>query len=56
MDASLIILLALTATALVVALARDPQLVLRGFQSTGRLLGGVWIGRAACRERVSTIV
>ena len=43
MDASLVILLALTAIALVVALARDPQLVLRGFQSTGRLLGGVWI-------------
>ena len=43
MDTSLIILLALTAIALAVALARDPQLVVRGFQSTGRLLGGVWI-------------
>jgi len=43
MDASLIILLALTAIALVAALARDPQLVLGAFRSTGRLLGGVWI-------------
>ena len=43
MDASLGILLALTLIALVVALVRDPQLVLRGFQSTGRLLSGVWI-------------
>ena len=43
MDASLVILLALTLIALAVALARDPALVVRGFQSTGRLLGGVWI-------------
>jgi uncharacterized membrane protein YraQ (UPF0718 family) len=43
MDTSLFILLALTATALVAALMRDPHLVLRGLQSTGRLLGGVWI-------------
>jgi len=43
MDASLGILLTLTAIALVAALVRDPELVLRGFQSTGRLLGGVWI-------------
>jgi len=43
MDASLGILLTLTAIALVAALIRDPELVLRGFRSTGRLLGGVWI-------------
>lgn len=43
MDASFLILLGLTVLALGVALARDPALVLRGFQSTGRLLGGVWM-------------
>jgi uncharacterized protein len=43
MDASLLILVALTAIAIAIALARDPQLVVRGFQSTGRLLSGVWI-------------
>jgi len=43
MDASLLILLGLTALAVAVALVRDPALVLRGLQSTGRLLNGVWI-------------
>lgn len=43
MDVSFLVLLALTVIALSVALVRDPQLVLRGFQSTGRLLGGVWM-------------
>ncbi|HXJ78439.1 MAG TPA: permease [Candidatus Methylomirabilis sp.] len=43
MDASFLILLGLTVIALGVAFARDPQLVLRGFQSTARLLGGVWM-------------
>jgi uncharacterized membrane protein YraQ (UPF0718 family) len=42
MDASFLILLGLTVVAIAVALMRDPELVLRGFQSTGRLLGGVW--------------
>jgi uncharacterized membrane protein YraQ (UPF0718 family) len=43
MDTSFVILLGLTVIALGVALARDPQLVGRGFQSSGRLLGGVWM-------------
>jgi uncharacterized membrane protein YraQ (UPF0718 family) len=43
MDTSFVILLGLTVIALGVALARDPQLVVRGFQSSGRLLGGVWM-------------
>ena len=43
MDASLLILASLTAIAVAVALVRDPQLVVRGLQSTGRLLSGVWI-------------
>ena len=43
MNMSLFILLALTATALVVALAKDPQLVARGLHSSSRLLGSVWI-------------
>src|SRR5262245_12276753 len=43
MDASFLILLGLTIVAIGVALVRDPQLVVRGFQSTGRLLGGVWM-------------
>ena len=43
MDSSFLILLGLTVIAVAVALVRDPQLVLRGFQSTGRLLGGVWM-------------
>jgi uncharacterized protein len=43
MDTSFLILLGLTVATVAVALARDPQLVLRGFQSTGRLLGSVWM-------------
>ena len=43
MDTSFVILLGLTVIALGVALVRDPQLVVRGFQSSGRLLGGVWM-------------
>jgi len=43
MDTSFVILLGLTVIALAVALVRDPQLVVRGFQSSGRLLGGVWM-------------
>ena len=43
MDASFFILLGLTVIVIAVALARAPQLVVRGFQSTGRLLGGVWM-------------
>jgi uncharacterized protein len=42
MDTGFLILAGLTVIALAVALARDPQLVVRGFQSTGRLLGNVW--------------
>jgi uncharacterized membrane protein YraQ (UPF0718 family) len=43
MDTGFLILAGLTVIALAVALARDPQLVVRGFQSTGRLLGNVWM-------------
>jgi uncharacterized membrane protein YraQ (UPF0718 family) len=43
MDTSFVILLGLTVIALGVALARDPPLVVRGFQSSGRLLSGVWM-------------
>jgi uncharacterized membrane protein YraQ (UPF0718 family) len=43
MDTSFLILLGLTVIALGVAFARDPELVLRGFQSSGRVLGGVWM-------------
>jgi uncharacterized membrane protein YraQ (UPF0718 family) len=43
MDTSFLILLGLTVIAMAAALVRDPELVLRGFQSTGRLLGGVWM-------------
>src|SRR5215831_19124937 len=43
MDASFLILLSLTLVAVLVALVRDPQLVVRGFQSTGRLFGSVWM-------------
>jgi uncharacterized membrane protein YraQ (UPF0718 family) len=42
-DASLLILLGLTATALVAAFARDPDLPLRGLAASGRLLGSVWM-------------
>jgi hypothetical protein len=42
-DTSFPILLGLTVLTVAVVLARDPQLVLRGLQSTGRLLGGVWM-------------
>jgi uncharacterized membrane protein YraQ (UPF0718 family) len=43
MDTSLLILLGLTVVALAVALIWDPQLALRGFKSTGRLLSSVWM-------------
>jgi uncharacterized membrane protein YraQ (UPF0718 family) len=43
MDPSFLILAGLTAVVLSVALIKDPQLALRGFQSTGRLLSGVWM-------------
>jgi uncharacterized membrane protein YraQ (UPF0718 family) len=43
LDASLLVLVGLTAVALLVALARDPELVGRGLASSGRLLGNVWI-------------
>jgi uncharacterized protein len=43
MDASLYILLGLTVLALAVALVKDPGLVTRGFQSSGRLFGSVWM-------------
>src|SRR5262249_46244860 len=43
MDTSFLVLLGLTVVALLLAFAKDPQLVARGFQSSGRLLGGVWM-------------
>ena len=43
METGFLILLGLTLATVAVALVRDPQLVLRGLQSTGRLLGGVWM-------------
>lgn len=43
MDASFLILLGLTVAALGIALAKDPALAVRGFQSSGRLLGSVWM-------------
>ena len=43
MDASFYILLGLTLAALTVAYFRDPALVSRGLQSSGRLFGGVWM-------------
>ena len=43
METGFLILLGLTLATVTVALVRDPQLVLRGLQSTGRLLGGVWM-------------
>lgn len=43
MDASVLILLGLTVAAIVLALVKDPALAVRGFQSSGRLLGGVWM-------------
>jgi uncharacterized protein len=43
MDASFLILLGLTVIALGVALAKDPALAMRGFQSSSRLLGSVWM-------------
>ncbi len=43
METSFLILLGLTVATVAVALAREPQLVLRGLQSTGRLLGSVWM-------------
>jgi len=43
MDPSFLILLGLTIIVLAAALVRDPGLVLRGLQSTGRLLGSVWM-------------
>ena len=43
MDVTLLILLACVVVALVVALLRDPALVPRGFQASGRLFSAVWI-------------
>jgi uncharacterized membrane protein YraQ (UPF0718 family) len=43
MDASFLILLGLTLVTLIVAYFRDPALVSRGLQSSGRLFGGVWM-------------
>ena len=43
MDASFYILLGLTLVALGVAYFKDPTLAVRGFQSSGRLFGGVWM-------------
>jgi uncharacterized membrane protein YraQ (UPF0718 family) len=43
MDASFLILLGLTIVALGVALVKDPALAARGFQSSGRLFGSVWM-------------
>jgi uncharacterized protein len=43
MDASFLVLLGLTVAALAVALARDPALAVRGFQSSARLFGSVWM-------------
>jgi len=43
MDASLVVLLALVVVAFAVAFARDVRLPLRGLESTGRLLRGVWL-------------
>jgi uncharacterized protein len=42
-DASLLILVILTAAALVVAVLRDPALPLHGLNASGRLLRSVWI-------------
>jgi uncharacterized membrane protein YraQ (UPF0718 family) len=42
-DAGLLILLGLTIAAFGVAYLRDPALPLRGLESTGRLLRGVWL-------------
>jgi uncharacterized protein len=43
MDASLVVLLSLVVVAFVVALVRDVHLPLRGLESSGRLLRGVWL-------------
>ena len=43
MDVTLFVLLGLTAIALEAAYAKDPSLPLQGLQSSGRLLGGVWM-------------
>ena len=43
MDASFFILLGLTVAVLAFALVKDPALAARGFQSSGRLFGGVWM-------------
>ena len=43
MDASFYILLGITLAVLAVAYFRDPALVSRGLQSSGRLFGGVWM-------------
>jgi uncharacterized membrane protein YraQ (UPF0718 family) len=42
-DTSFLILLGLTGAALAVALIKDPALAVRGFQSSGRLFGSVWM-------------
>lgn len=43
MDASFYILFGLTIAVLVFTLVRDPALVVRGFQSSGRLFSSVWM-------------
>ena len=43
MDASLWILLAVAALALIMAYAKDPALPLQGLQASARLLRGVWL-------------
>jgi uncharacterized membrane protein YraQ (UPF0718 family) len=43
MDASLVVLLSLVVVSFVVALVRDVNLPLRGLESSGRLLRGVWL-------------
>lgn len=43
MATSFLILLGLTVAALAVALVKDPALAVRGFQSSGRLFGSVWM-------------
>lgn len=43
LDATLLVLLGLTALALVAAYFQDPALPLRGFAAAGRLFKGVWV-------------
>ena len=43
LDATLLILVALTVAAFAAAYAKDPALPWQGIQASGRLLGGIWI-------------